>query len=368
MTIRALPLTLAAAAGALASLALAADPVPLDAILSAPHHSWLVSAPAGERVAWVENLRGARNVWVASGAGGAPAQITRFEEDDGQDVTQLRFSPDGRSLVFVRGGPAGLDGAAPDPLSRPGGAKIEIWTWKEGAPPGRYGPGGEPSFSPDGSSLAFVREGKVLFGRVSEPEKVTTVQLRGRPRRPVWSPDGSSIGFVSDRGDHAFIGVYSLATKLVTWMSPGFGTDRAPAWSPDGARIAFLRMPSKPVKPGPSWEAGGALEVWVADSRSGKGVRAFRSRDQSAGWAQDTEREPLLWAAGDRLIFPWEGDGWARFYAVTSSGGGKPEALTPQGCEARGGGCLARGRDPVLRRELRRRRSQPRVGGPRLRR
>jgi dipeptidyl aminopeptidase/acylaminoacyl peptidase len=315
-------------------------------LLARPHHSGLVSAPDAGRFAWVENRLGARNVWVASTGAGA-SQVTRFGEDDGQDVSQLRFSADGKGLVFVRGSPPGPDGAAPDPLSTPGGAKAEmIWTWKEGGAAAPYAPGSSPAFSPDGSSLAFVRQGRLFVGPLSEPEKAVGVQLRGRARTPAWSPSGSAVAFVSDRGDHALVGVYSLDAKSVTWMAPGFGTDRAPAWSPDGSRIAFLRMPSDPVKPVLSWEPGGTLEVWVAEVRTGNGARAFRSKDRNAGWAQDTEREPLLWAAGDRLVFPWEGDGWARFYAVAASGGG-PVALTPPGCEARGA-ALSPARDALL--------------------
>lgn len=313
-------------------------------LLSTPHYSWLVAAPNAGRFAWVENRRGVRNIWIGTAAGAS--QVTHFDEDDGQDLTQLRFSLDGKGLVFVRGGPPGPDGAAPDPLSRPGGAKVEIWTWKEGGAAAPYGPGSSPSVSPDGSTLAFVRENRLFVGALAEPEKAAGIQLRGKARAPVWSPSGSSIAFVSDRGDHSFVGVYSLETKLVTWLSPGFGTDRNAVWSPDGARIAFLRLPSDPVKPGLSWEAGGNLEVWVADAKTGRGKCVFHSRDRNAGWAQDSEREPLLWSSGDRLVFPWEGDGWARLYAVPASGG-DPVALTPPRCEARGG-VLSPGRDSLF--------------------
>jgi dipeptidyl aminopeptidase/acylaminoacyl peptidase len=36
----------------------------------------------------------------------------------------------------------------------------------------------------------------------------------------------------------------------------------------------------------------------------------------------------VLWAAGDRLVFPWEGDGWTHLYSV-SVGGGAATLMTP---------------------------------------
>ena len=35
-----------------------------------------------------------------------------------------------------------------------------------------------------------------------------------------------------------------------------------------------------------------------------------------------------MWAAGDRIVFPWEGDGWTHLYSVAASGGGAVP-LTP---------------------------------------
>ncbi|MHC4149935.1 MAG: S9 family peptidase, partial [Planctomycetota bacterium] len=39
-------------------------------------------------------------------------------------------------------------------------------------------------------------------------------------------------------------------------------------------------------------------------------------------------RNQILWGDGDRLVFPWERDGWTHLYSVAASGG-KPALLTP---------------------------------------
>ena len=56
--------------------------------LSAPFSSNLTAAPAKGRIAWISNLEGRRNVWVAepSGAGYSSRQLTHYDQDDGQDI------------------------------------------------------------------------------------------------------------------------------------------------------------------------------------------------------------------------------------------------------------------------------------------
>src|SRR6201993_1122043 len=41
----------------------------------------------------------------------------------------------------------------------------------------------------------------------------------------------------------------------------------------------------------------------------------------------DTDHQ-LLWADGNRIVFPWEGDGWIHLYSINAKGG-TPTALTP---------------------------------------
>ncbi len=36
----------------------------------------------------------------------------------------------------------------------------------------------------------------------------------------VWSPNGQQLAFQSNRGDHAFIGVYTRSSNVLTWVDP----------------------------------------------------------------------------------------------------------------------------------------------------
>jgi hypothetical protein len=72
--------------------------------LDYPFVSDLAGAERADRVAWVRNLAGVRNVWVADGPAFKPRQVTHYADDDGQEITQLTYSPDGQYLVCVLGG------------------------------------------------------------------------------------------------------------------------------------------------------------------------------------------------------------------------------------------------------------------------
>src|SRR5204862_7399507 len=93
----------------------------VEQVMSAPFPDELTAAPAGGSVAWVFNTRGARNIWVAAPPDYAGRAVTTFAEDDGQEVGELRWTPDTRAIVFVRGGGANEKGEYPNPHSLVGG-------------------------------------------------------------------------------------------------------------------------------------------------------------------------------------------------------------------------------------------------------
>src|ERR1700722_16055259 len=76
----------------------------LEQVLSAPFPSELIAAPGGGKVAWVLNERGARNVWVASAPDYKGVRVTSYKDDDGQDIGQLHWTRDGKSVIYTRGG------------------------------------------------------------------------------------------------------------------------------------------------------------------------------------------------------------------------------------------------------------------------
>src|SRR5206468_3425617 len=89
----------------------------IEQALSAPFPDELVAAPAGGALAWVFNAQGVRNIWIATGPEYQGRAVTGYQEDDGQEIGELAWTPDARTLVYVRGGPANGRGEYPNPPS-----------------------------------------------------------------------------------------------------------------------------------------------------------------------------------------------------------------------------------------------------------
>ena len=111
----------------------AAGGLSLEQALGYRFVSDLTAADHADRIAWVEDVRGVRNVFLAEGPAFAPRQLTRYTDDDGQEITGLAFSPDGSRLVFVRGGDHDANWPAegklaPDPAADPQEPKVAIWS------------------------------------------------------------------------------------------------------------------------------------------------------------------------------------------------------------------------------------------------
>ena len=108
----------------------------LEQILSAPFPSDLTAAKNSNRVAWAFDQQGKRNIWVAEAPAFAARQLTKYNEDDGQELSSLSFSPDTNTLVYVRGGGKNAAGQVPNPTSNPAAAEQAVWTiaWAGGDP------------------------------------------------------------------------------------------------------------------------------------------------------------------------------------------------------------------------------------------
>jgi dipeptidyl aminopeptidase/acylaminoacyl peptidase len=106
--------------------------------------------------------------------------------------------------------------------------------------------------------------------------------------------------------------------------------DEEPAWAPDDAHLAYLRIPSVSPKIGPRPEREG--EPWsirVVDVKTGIARVVFRASEGTGSvFHPVTANQQVLWADGDRLVFPWERTGWCHLHSVPANGG-TPIDLTP---------------------------------------
>src|SRR6202047_251601 len=213
--------------------------VTLEKLMSAPFPENLTAAKTVNRVAWTLNQEGKRNIWVAEGPSFAARRLTSYLEDDGQPISELSFSEDGNTIVYVRGEGKNVSGQFPNPTSNPAGTEQTVWSvsWSGGEPK-RIDAGASPQISAKGA-IAYVRDGQIWIAPLDNGEKPKQLIVRGQNHSGEWSPDGSQLVFVSTRTDHSFIAVYDAVAKSVRFLVPRVDRDSDAAWPLDGKGIAF---------------------------------------------------------------------------------------------------------------------------------
>ena len=306
---------------------LSAGTFTLEQVLSAPFPSELTAAPGGGAVAWLLNERGARNVWYAAAPDFKGVRLTAWTEDDGQDVGQLHFTADGKSLIFVRGGDLEFLGRPdPNPMGDPAGVEQDIWIVSPGETPRKIAQGHSPAVSPQGRSrwrsCARARSGPrrstagaaravgaFAIGRDSGRAALVAgrreARLRQRSRqsqlhrRLRFRRQGPHL-HGPERGSRQQSGVVARRQA-----------DRVYSSAADAAKRDAVRR---------------AVERAVVDPRGHGGRRhgspdlARRAGPGSVFHAMVAENQ-LFWGAGDRIVFPWEKDGWLHLYSVAAEGG-----------------------------------------------
>jgi dipeptidyl aminopeptidase/acylaminoacyl peptidase len=318
-----------------------------------PYEYELVAAKKVDRIAWLANERGMRNVYTAVAPNFKPVRLTKFLEDDGIEVRNLRISDDGSVVVFQRGGYANRDGWIANPTSDPRGGKISIWAVKtNGGKSWILAEARGPVLSPSGEWVLFVRDGQIL--RIPVDPKMMNTENRSEPTSlfrvfgnnysPSWSPDSKRIAFVSNRDDHSYIGIYDLENEKLSYLSPGVDRDSSPTWSQDGKSVAFIRKPGAPFGnqgsphelhsvPGltsAAFRDRSVISIWVANLESGRTREIWRNP------STDFKRFNTIWWAGDNIVFIGARGNWAHTFSVSLSTQSEiPTDLTPGNGSAR---------------------------------
>ena len=209
--------------------------------------------------------------------------------------TQPTWSPDGRSIAFVRNGEIHVIGA-------------------DGGNDRRLARGAQPAWSPDGRTIAFAGTRDILTVRLADG-KLTNLTRSPKPwlgnTTPAYAPNGKLIAF--SRSTDAFnTDIFLMTTKgkIVKRLTRSVGTDstlgeeHGPSWSPDGRSLVYVSN-----RTGVSWElftirADGTHERQLTDTPTPR-------------YDEDAPR----WE-GDRILYAHDG----RIAAIPAAGGA-PEEL-----------------------------------------
>ncbi len=120
---------------------------------------------------------------------------------------------------------------------------------------------GEPTFAPDGQTIAYVsdRTGnfEIFLRQISGGPDINLTNNPADDMQPSISPDGKQVAFVSARSgisDCLCFFIYGTDQPLMggaIWVMPAFGgsarkiveTGTFPSWSPDGSSLIFTKGP-----------------------------------------------------------------------------------------------------------------------------
>src|SRR5260221_363694 len=286
----------------------------ISQIKSYPFPNELTAAARGGRIAYALDEQGKRNIWVADAPAYTARRLTNYALDDGQELTSVTLTDDGRYVVYVRGGDHGSNwaGPPPNPLSLPTAPKVEIWSVPfDGGTPTRLGEGDDPVIS-SGNVGAFVRDRAIWTAPVDGKTAAKKLfSMNGDAGDPRWSPDGTRLSFGAGRVDHSLIGIFTNDSTPIRWIAPSTQRDFSPRWSPDGSHLVFVRTPGNGGAPDSLLvDHPTAWSIWRADARTGDAHQLWKSPFTLRGSLPGTQGSTnLLYGAG-RIAFLSEMDGW----------------------------------------------------------
>ena len=259
----------------------------------------------GAQFVFSSTRTGGGDLYLADATSGALVRLTTDPAFEGVPS----WSPDGSRVAYVR---FAEDGSSEIHVLNADGTGDRIVVGRES------GQNILPTWSPDGRQIAFAsapRDDSAIWVVGSDglnPRRLTPDSIRAND--PVWSPDGSLIAYTA--GDPApSLHVMSPdgssvrrltspdATLLINWGS---------LWSPDGSRLAFVGR-----------DAGGSGQVQVVNRDGGDVLNLTEGTDDKGApaWSPD----------GTELAFWSDRDGAGEIYAIPSTGGSWRRLTTGSG-------------------------------------
>jgi Tol biopolymer transport system component len=203
-------------------------------------HGWTGSSADAERLVFIsydaDDLQAGHRLEVLDAPGAAPRVLSEIAVGTG--LLDLALSPDGGTVLLSVAESNGSGPAHLLSVDVADGSTHELEVGSEGAPR-------DMSWSPDGSTVAFVANGLWTMAPDGSNRQPVTLPLGlADPRTPSWSPDGTALAFMGrpNAGQRHQLFTVTSAGDSTIWSSlQGAEDDLAflPRWAPDARSIAF---------------------------------------------------------------------------------------------------------------------------------
>lgn len=221
---------------------------------------------SAEKVWFVSHRSGSCAIWRMNGDGTSPVQLT--EDGTQGHFNDVAVNASGSRVCFEFDGQIGIMNA-------------------DGSGLAMLAPGSSPTFSPDGSKIAFVSTSTTLYVMNADGTQQQQIGDGIEAFECAWSPRGDRIAFSAvgiNRGLYTVDVETGLDVRLVLK-----GLSGSHAWHPDGSRLVFSDDDS-------------FADLWIINV-DGSGLVQLTNTDTV------TERWPTWMPDGSAILFTDEGPG-----------------------------------------------------------